>query len=136
MNNITLIAFGFGWMVVAALLGLYLGARHPSHLVDLSNAASRGDLGSYHRIIEAYKWRSSIHAHGMLFALSSIAIGTALPQAGMEPTAARWLIGSLVIATVAWTPAALRRIRPIMGLADIVFATSLAIVAWSLAANH
>ena len=136
MNNMTLIAFGFGWMVVAAFLGLFLGARHPSHLGDLKNAASRGDLGSYHRIFESYKWRSSIHAHGMLFALSSIAIGIVLPQSGLAPTEARWLIAGLVIATVAWTPAALCRFRPVMGAADIVFAGSLAIVAFNLASNQ
>lgn len=136
MNNMTLIAFGFGWMVVAALLGLYLGARHPSHLVDLNNAAARGDLGSYHRIFETYKWRSSIHAHGMLFALSCIAIGIVLPQAGLEPSMARGLIACLIIATVAWTPAALRHIRPIMGVADMVFAGSLVTVAWSLASQQ
>lgn len=136
MNNITLIAFGFGWMVVAALLGLYLGAKHPSHLGNLHEAAARGDLDRYHRTFEVYKWRSSIHAHGMLFALSCIAIGIVLPQAGLTPTAARWLIGSLVVATIAWTPAALQHIRPIMGLADIVFTGSLATIAWNIAANN
>jgi len=135
MNNVSLIAFGFGWMVVAALLGLYLGAKHEGHLVDLENAAGSGSLARYHRTFEAYKWRSSIHAHGMLFSLSSVAIGVVLPQTGLDQTAARWLILGLVVATVVWTLAALRRIRPIMGVADIVFAGSLATVAWNMAIN-
>lgn len=133
MNNLILIAFGFGWMVVAALLGLYLGAKHEGHLKDLESAAASGCLAQYHRTFETYKWRASIHAHGMLFSLSSIAIGIVLPQTGFDPAAARWLIAALMVATVVWTLAALRRIRPVMGVADIAFAGSLATVAWNMA---
>ena len=136
MNDLTLIAFGFGWMVVAAFIGLYLGARHEGHLGDLNQAAARGDVISYNRIFEAYKWRSSIHAHGMLFALSSVAIGIVLPRTGLDAAAARWLVAGLMTATVVWTFAALRRMRPIMGVADIVFAGSLATVAWNMAVNN
>lgn len=136
MNNLTLIAFGFGWMVVAALLGLYLGAKHEGHLGDLGQAAARGDLASYHRIFEAYKWRSSVHAHGMLFSLSSIAVGAVLPQTGMGRAAMEYLVAGLIFATVVWTLAALRRIRPAMGVADLLFLGSLATVAWSTVVNN
>jgi len=136
MNNVTLIAFGFGWMVVAALLGLYLGARHEGHLGDLEKAAARGDLAGYHRTFEAYKWRSSIHAHGMLFSLSSVAVGAVLPQSGMGTAAMQYLVAGLIFATVVWTLAALRRIRPAMGLADLLFLGAMATVAWNTVVNN
>lgn len=136
MNNVTLIAFGFGWMVVAALLGLYLGARHEGHLGALEKSAVRGDLASYHRTFEAYKWRSSIHAHGMLFALSSVAVGAVLPQTGLGKVAMEYLVAGLIFATVVWMLAALRRIRPLMGMADLLFAGALATVAWNTMVNN
>lgn len=136
MNNLSLIAFGFGWMVVAAVLGLYLGARQEGHLGHLDKAAARGDLAAYHRTFEAYKWRSTVHAHGMLFALSSVAVGAVLPQAGLGKAQMEYLVAGLMMATVVWMVAALRRIRPVMGVADLVFAGSLATVAWCIAANH
>jgi hypothetical protein len=133
MNNVTLIAFGFCWMVVAALLGLYLGAKHVSHLGDLGKAAARGDLASYHQTFEAYKWRSSIHAHSMLFSLSAVAVGAVLPLAGLSVTAMERLVVVLILVTVIWTLAALRRIRPVMGVADITFLGAMATLGWSMA---
>ncbi len=133
LNNVTLIAFGFGWMVVAALLGLYLGVKHERHLGDLVTAAGRGSLVLYHQTFEAYKWRSSIHAHGMLFSLSAVVVGAVLPQAGLSAPAMERLVAVLMIVTVVWTLAALRRIRPLMGLADIAFIGAMATVSWGVA---
>ena len=133
MNSVTLIAFGFGWMVVAALIGLYLGVKHDRHIGDLATAAGRGDLALYHQTFEAYKWRSSIHAHGMLFSLSAIVVGAVLPQAGLSAPTMERLVAVLMIVTVIWTLAALGRIRPLMGLADIAFIGTMATVGWSMA---
>lgn len=123
MTGDVLIAFGFGWMVVSALIGLYLGAKHQGHIEQLTNAAAGGDLEKYHRLSEAYKWRSSVHAHGMLFSLSSVGVGLVLSRngAGAAFPFADVLVGALIFATVVWTGAALRRARPLMGLADVTF---------------
>ncbi len=129
MAGYMLIAFGFGWMVVAALLGLYLGSQHENHIDELLAAATDGDLVRYHQISDAYKWRSSTHAHGMLFSLSSVAIGLVLLQKGHAIPMSGAVAGTLAIAIVLWTLAALRRIRILMGLTDLVFICVIAIVA-------
>jgi hypothetical protein len=130
-----LIAFGFGWMVIAALLGLYLGARHESHTDELQAAAASGNLLRYHQVFDAYKWRSSVHAHGMLFSLSSVVVGLVLLQSGHGIPMPGVLAGALTIVMVVWTLAALRRIRPLMGLADILFICAIATVAVCTAWN-
>jgi hypothetical protein len=124
-----LIAFGFAWMVIAALIGLFLGAKHENHIETLGSAAACGNFVEYHRIFEAYKWRSSVHAHGMLFSLTSVAVGLVLLQSGHGVPMPGALAGALTIATVVWTLAALRRIRPLMGLADLLFICAIATVA-------
>ena len=133
MNGNLLIAFGFGWMVVAALIGLHLGARHEGHIEQLRSAAARGDLPEYHRMFEAFKWRGTVHAHGMLFALSSVCIGLVLSRAGPALPFTGALIGALIFATVAWTLAAMKRIRPVMALADLLFACVLLLTAAGVA---
>ena len=134
MNGGVLIAFGFGWMVVAALIGLYLGARHEHHLEQLRSAAEIGNLSEYYRIFEAYKWRSSVHAHGMLFSLSSVGVGLVLSLQGVGSAIpfAEVLGGTLMFATVVWTLAAAWRVRPLMGLADLLFIGVMAFVAVSV----
>ncbi len=135
MTGYVLVAFGFGWMVVAALIGLFLGAKHESHVDQLEAAAVSGNLVRYHQIFDAYKWRSSVHAHGMLFSLSSVGVGLVLSR---NPSAAAFpgadvLIGMLILATVVWTLAAVKRVRPLMGLADLLFIGAIAVVAASVA---
>jgi hypothetical protein len=137
MTGNLLIAFGFGWMVVAALLGLYLGAKHEHHIKALASAAACGNLGEYHRVFEAYKWRSSVHAHSMLFSLSAVAVGLVLNSpAGSGVPRPDWVAGVLALTTVLWTVAAVRRIRPLMGVADLLFLSVIAVVALSMALIH
>lgn len=136
MTGSMLISFGFAWMVVAALIGLFLGAKHENHIEALGSAAACGNFSEYHRIFEAYKWRSSVHAHGMLFSLSSVAVGLVLrspASGGVSGSPA--IIATLIFATVAWTLAAAVRIRPLMGLADLLFIGAIAVVAGSIVAT-
>jgi hypothetical protein len=128
-----LIAFGFGWMVVSALIGLYLGAKHEGYIEQLKAAAASEDLARYHEVFEAYKWRSSVHAHGMLFALSSVGVGLALSGRAGDVLPGEALVGALMFATVVWTLAAMRRVRPLMGLADLLFIGALVVIAVSVA---
>jgi len=132
---LVLIAFGFGWMVVGAFLGLYLGAKHPGHLDQLEAAAAEGNLAAYHRVFEAYKWRSSVHAHSMLFSLSSVAVGFLLSRNEFASVSAEALAGTLMFATIVWSLSALGRIRALMGLADLLFVGSMAWVAVIVARN-
>lgn len=133
MSNSVLIAFGLGWMVISAFLGLYLGAKHDANNESLDAYAEKGDLVSFHRTLEAYKWRGSVHAHGMLFSLSSIVIGLILPLTGLGKGAAEALVGALIFATIVWTLSALKRIQLLMGLGDLLFIGAIAMAAWSVA---
>lgn len=135
MSNGVLIAFGLGWMVVAAFLGLYLGAKHDANNQTLEASAARGDLATFHRTLEAYKWRGSVHAHGMLFSLSSIVVGVILPQTGFSKATAEAMVGALIVATVVWTLSALKRIPVLMGLGDLLFVATIAMAAWGVAKN-
>jgi hypothetical protein len=135
MTSDLLIAFGFGWMVVAALLGLYLGATHDAHSQSLEASAAQGDLAAFHRTLEAYKWRGSVHAHGMLFSLSSIVVGVILPRTGFSKAAVEAMVGALIVATVVWTLSALKRIQLLMGLGDLLFVGTIATAAWGIARN-
>jgi hypothetical protein len=65
----------------------------------------------------------------MLFSLTSVAVGLVLLQSGHGVPMPGALAGALTIATVVWTLAALRRIRPLMGLADLLFICAIATVA-------
>jgi len=135
VTGYVLVAFGFCWMVVAALIGLYLGAKHQGHIEQLEAAANSGNLASYHQAFEAYKWRSTVHAHGMLFSLSSAGVGLLLTPSGSGIVffGTEAVVGTLISATVVWTLAALRRMRPLMGLADLLFIGAIAVVAASVA---
>ncbi len=135
MDGTVLVAFGFGWMVVAALLGLYLGAGHESHRQQLAAAAERGDLATYHQILDAFKWRSSVHGHGMLFSLAAVAVGLALARTSLGTVPAGAVIGTLMAVPVVWTFAALRRVRVLMGLADLLFIAVIVLVAIGVAAT-
>lgn len=135
MGSSVLIAFGLGWMVISALLGLYLGAKHDAHNESLDAYAEKGDLASFHRTLEAYKWRGSVHAHGMLFSLSSIVVGVILPMTGFGKVAAEALVGALIVATVVWTLSAFKRVQLLMGLGDLLFLGAIATAAWGIARN-
>lgn len=134
MGN-TLIAFGLGWMVVAAFIGLYLGAKHEAHTKSLETASVLGDLAEFHRAFDAYKWRSSVHAHSMLFSLSAVMVGMVLPQTGYGAGTTELLAGALIAAIIVWTLSGLMRIRPLMGLCDLVFVATLVMTAWGVARN-
>jgi len=138
MNGHILMAFGFGWMVVAALIGLYLGAKHESHLSHLAAAAASGDLLGYHQVFDQYRWRVSVHAHGMLFALSSVVVGLVLTRndAHVVLLGEEALVAVLMFATVVWTAAAMWRSRPLMGIADLAFICALAATAACVADCH
>lgn len=122
MTGHMLVAFGFAWMVVAALIGLFLGAKHENHNEALASAAACGNFVEYHRIFEAYKWRSSVHGHSMLFSLSAVGVGVVLSSPlGSAIPRADLVAAVMMFATVLWTLAAARRLRPLMGLADLLF---------------
>lgn len=130
-----LIAFGLAWMVVSAFLGLYLGAKHDAHNDKLDVCAQTGDLVLFHRTLEAYKWRGTVHAHGMLFSLSSIVVGVILPLTGLGQRSSEILIASLVFATIIWTLSAMKRFQLLMGFGDLLFVGSIAVAAWGVAKN-
>lgn len=115
-----LVIFGFTWMVVGALIGLYVGARHEPHLEQLEEIAKNGSLLEYHRTLDAYKWKVTVHAHSMLFALVTVAIGLVMPKLTYSETVATALSGILMLAPVVWSVGGWRFSKPIMAVGDLL----------------
>lgn len=116
-----LIVFGFSWILVAAFMGLILGARHEPHVASLDALARNGDLHGYHRALDAYKWRVTVHAHGMLFPLVAIAIGFAIPKMTYPALVTDGLSVAMIIATVVWTIGGFKSSKLAMGAGDCLF---------------
>lgn len=135
MSSSILIGFGFLWMAVAALIGLYLGAKHDLHLAALNTSAVLGDLLDYHARFDEYKWRTTMHAHGMLFSLSAIVAGIAMPTTAWGESGRTILVALFMGATVLWTLAAAKRIRALMGVGDLAFLAAIAAMAWGVLAR-
>jgi len=116
-----LLAFGFTWMIVAALIGIVLGAKHDNHLEKLRQYAKEGNLVAYHQDTEAYKAVATAHAHTFLFSVILVLVALILGKLPFPPVVNETIPYVLMCSTVLWTIAALRVIRPLMILADIVF---------------
>lgn len=116
-----LIIFGFGWMVISALIGLALGARHEPHVASLEELARQGELVAYHRALDKYKWRVTVHAHGMLFALVSIVVGLVLARTTYSPLTRDGIAVAMALAAVIWTIGGFRSIKALMGIGDLLF---------------
>jgi|SRR5208282_2328870 len=116
-----LLAFGFTWMIVAALIGIVLGAKHDNHLEKLREYAKEGNLVAYNRDTEAYKAGATVHAHSFLFSVILILVAIVLEKLPFPPVVIASIPYALMCTTVLWTISALRVIRPLMILADMVF---------------
>lgn len=128
-----LILFGFSWMVIGTLIGLYLGARHEPHLGQLEEIAKTGSLLDYHRTLDAYKWKVTVHAHSVLFALVAVAIGLVMPKMSYSETVASALAGALMVAPVVWTIGGWRFSKPIMAIGDVLLIVAIAATALGVA---
>lgn len=120
-----LVLFGFVWILASALIGLMLAGRHEPHVASLDEMARRGDLVAYHRALDAYKWRVTVHAHGMLFALVAIVIGFAMPKMAYSPLVTDGLAIAVIAAAAGWTIAGFKSIKLVMGLADLLFVAAI-----------
>lgn len=132
MSAKILIAFGFVWMVVAALFGLILGSKHDDHVQSLIRAAGQMDLSKFYDDLESYKWRATVHAHGMLFSLTSVVIGLCLPHIGFGHGISTGLAGATITATVLWSLSSLRRVRMLMAVSDLLFIGAISTTAWGV----
>lgn len=115
-----LVIFGFLWMVAAALLGLYLGATHATHLETLEDIAKGGTLLDYHQRLDAYKWRVTVHAHAFLFSIVIVLIGLVIHKTNFSDAATYALGYGLIAAPVLWSVGGLRHSKPLMGAGDLL----------------
>ena len=129
-----LLPFAVVWMVVAALLGLRLGIRSFSFGPQVEELAKKGDLAAYHTATRSFNWSKLVHAHTFLFSVVGVVIFVALGHSALGEIAKDVVATGITVASVAWTLAALREFRPIMGLADILLIISLAISAYGVLA--
>lgn len=131
MNHV-LIAFGFCWMIVAALLGFYVGAIHDRHVETLEHVAGQGKLLDYHRRLDTFKWKVTVHAHSFLFGVVAILVGLSMPVMGYSSSAASVLAYVLMAAPVIWAAGGWRRFMPLMGIGDVLLLAGIAGAAYGL----
>jgi hypothetical protein len=130
-----LLAFGFSWMIAAAIIGIVLGAKHDNHLERLSQLAKQGNLVGYNEEAQKYKAGATAHGHSFLFAVVLVLVAIVverLPYSAPLNTAIPY---ALMCSTAVWTIAALRVIRPLMILADAVFFIIVVAIALGLVFN-
>lgn len=132
MSN-ALVLFGFSWMVVGAFIGFYVGHQHEPNLKRLEEIAERGSLLEYHRTLDAYKWKVTVHAHSLLFPLVAIAIGMAMPRLAYSDTGTTILGFALMAAGPIWTLGGMRMFKPAMAVGDILLLGSIIATAYGLA---
>lgn len=120
-----LVVFGFSWMVIGAFIGLYLAGKHEPHLGQLEEIAKSGSLIDYHRTLDAYKWKVTVHAHSFLFALVGIAVGLVMPRMSYSPTVTAVLAVTLMVSPVVWTVGGWRLSKPIMAIGDLLLLLAL-----------
>jgi hypothetical protein len=119
-------------MIVAALIGLFFGSRHDRHLENLRRHAEEGNLIAYNRDTEKYKAGATAHAHSFLFSVIVVLVAMIVNRLPLPQIVVHTIPYLLVGSTVVWTFAALRVIRPLMGLADIVFLLTMIGIAYGL----
>ncbi len=129
-----LLPFSVVWMLVAALLGLRLGIQSLSFGPQVEEIAKKGELATYHAATRSFNWSKLVHAHTFLFAVVGVVIFVALGHSALGEIAKDIVATGVMVASVAWTLAALREFRPIMGLADILLLISIAIAAYGVVA--
>jgi hypothetical protein len=116
-----LLAFGFTWMIVAALIGIVIGAKHDNHLEKLRQYAKEGNLVAYNQDTEKYKAGATAHAHSFQFSVILVLVAMVVVRLPFPPVVNESIPYVLMCSTVLWTISALRVIRPLMALADAVF---------------
>lgn len=132
MGNL-LMLFGFSWMVVAVVIGLYLGMTHEPHLEKLEDIAKHGTLLQYHERLDAYKWKVTVHAHSFLFSVVNVAIGLSFQKMDYSEVTLTVLASGLMAAAVLWTVGGLRRSKLMMGLGDMLMFAGIITAAIGLA---
>lgn len=119
MGNL-LVIFGFSWMVVAVLIGLYLGMTHDPHIEKLEDIAKNGTLGQYHERLDTYKWKVTVHAHSFLFSVVNVLIGLSFQNMDYSEVTLAVLASGLMASAFLWTAGGLRRNKLLMGLGDLL----------------
>jgi hypothetical protein len=130
-----LLAFGFTWMIVAALIGIVLGAKHDNHLEKLRQYAKDGNLVAYNQDTEKYKAGATVHAHSFLFSVILVLVAMVVGKLPFPPIVKENIPYVLMCSTVLWTIAALRVIRPLMILTDMMFFLTVIGIAFGLVAT-
>jgi hypothetical protein len=130
-----LLAFGFSWMIVAALIGIVLGARHDGHLERLGHAARQGDLAAYNEATQNYKAGATTHGHSFLFAVVMVLVAMVVERLPYATAVKATIPYVLMCSTIIWTIAALKVIRLLMILADAVFLLVMIAIAAGLILN-
>jgi hypothetical protein len=126
-----LIVFGFAWILVSSIMGALLSLSRKKAIGELEQLASENKLVDYMKKDWDYRWSKSRHAHSMLFSMLCVLTGLALYAL---PVGSSTLVAAVVIlmigAVVLWTFASARHIEPLMGIADLMLFSGVALTGW------
>jgi hypothetical protein len=126
-----LIVFGFAWILVSSIMGALLAVSRKSAVDELEQLASENKFADYMKKDWDYRWSKSRHAHSILFSMLCVLTGLALYAL---PAGSSSLITAVVIlmtsAVVLWTFASARHIEPLMGIADLMLFSGVALTGW------
>jgi hypothetical protein len=126
-----LIVFGFGWILVASIMGMVLGLAREKRIIELEQLAAQNSLVDLVKKDWEYSWSKSRHAHSILFAILCIVVGFALDQVDPQSTTLVTVITTLMLAAVViWTLASIRHVVPLMGIADFMIFAAVLLTGW------
>lgn len=130
-----LTVFGFIWLLVGNIFGLFLARRHDQHLAEVDDlpAGSTEHLAELYQRDWAYRWNKTCHAHVSLFSVVCVLVGLMLHLFAIPPGAlVRLTVMALISAVVLWTLFSFRMVKPAMAVADMLFFASVAAATYLL----
>jgi len=98
-----LIAFGLIWVFVWSGVGFYLGSQHMPHIQEIEKLAQEGNLVEFWSTMNAWKMRSSNHAHALCFASVMILVALVMPDMRFSDRAKNVLGVLLIVGVVSST---------------------------------
>lgn len=106
-----MILFGLFWLFVWCAVGLYLGAQHGDHGLEMLTMAQDGDLEGYWQQWEDWKGRAVSHTHGLCLATLVLILALLLPFMGYSDLVKGIMGGLFILGSI---------LQPVFGWFDIV----------------
>ena len=102
-----LIAFGLGWILVWAGVGLAMGLQDSGYAVAMKSAADGGNLSIFWATFRAWKIRATTHAHVLSFSYFAVILGLLWPKMNLPAllkngAAVVYMLGVVIFSFASW----------------------------------